>query len=556
MASEKVLLKIPHQRIVCCHSAGSMTFGPGGLLHISTGDDTEHSQSQGYNPIDDDVLRNNPGDNPDADRAYDARRTSGNTNDLRGKILRIKPEADGTYTIPAGQPLPAVRVRPAKTKPEIYTMGHRNPFRIQVDQETGWVYNGEVGPDAGNENANRGPRGYDELNQIRQAGNMGWPYCIADNKAYRDWTFPSGPAGETFDCAGGPNNTSNYNTGLAKTPPADRRAAVVAVRAVPGRVPVGDRADRDPDRQRPHGDRRPDLPLQRGHRDSDTKLPAYYDDQVFFADWSRDWIATMTLDAERQARGDPRVPAQRRLPAPAGHRDGPGRHASTCSSGAATSTTPARASTPTPACTGSTTSRARARRWPRRSSDKDSGGTPLTVKFSSAGSEDPDGDTLTYEWDFGDGTAKSTAANPTAHVHDERHFTVQLTVTDTSGKSGSSSVVVTVGNTRPTVTLDIPQGGVYGWGDEIAYKVTVTDPEDGNIDCSKVVVSPGIFHDEGGNAHVHPGVNKHGLRGHDPGRAGVRAREEREHRARPDRDLPRQRRARLPAARGRRRRGA
>ena len=63
MASEKVLLKIPHQRIVCCHSAGSMTFGPGGLLHISTGDDTEHSQSQGYNPIDDDVIRNNPGSN-------------------------------------------------------------------------------------------------------------------------------------------------------------------------------------------------------------------------------------------------------------------------------------------------------------------------------------------------------------------------------------------------------------------------------------------------------------------------------------------------------------
>ena len=105
-------------------------------------------------------------------------------------------------------------------------MGHRNPFRIQVDQETGWVYNGEVGPDANNENANRGPRGYDELNQIRQAGNMGWPYCIADNKAYRDWhvTGTASRAGRrrTFDCAagGGPNNTSNYNTGLAKTPPA------------------------------------------------------------------------------------------------------------------------------------------------------------------------------------------------------------------------------------------------------------------------------------------------------------------------------------------------
>ena len=74
-------------------------------------------------------------------------------------------------------------------------------------------------------------------------------------------------------------------------------------------------------------------------------------------------------------------------------------------------------------------------------------------------------------------------------------------------------MVITVGNTRPTVVLDIPQGGVYGWGDEIAYKVTVTDPEDGTIDCNKVVVSPGIFHDEGGNAHVHPGVNKQGCEG-------------------------------------------
>ncbi len=326
MASEKVLLRIPHQRIVCCHSAGSMTFGPGGLLHISTGDDTEHSQSQGFNPIDDDVLRNNPGDNPDADRAYDARRTSGNTNDLRGKILRIKPEADGTYSIPPGNLFPPFESDPAKTKPEIYTMGHRNPFRIQVDQETGWVYNGEVGPDADNENANRGPRGYDELNQIRQAGNMGWPYCIADNKAYRDWTFPSGPAGETFDCAGGPNNTSNYNTGLAKTPGTTGALLWWPYSPYPAGFPwaTGPTAI-------PTGSGRTAIagPIYHFNPDvqSDTKLPAYYDDKVFFADWSRDWIATLTLNAEGKPAEIQPLPAQHRVPAPAGHRDGPGRHA-------------------------------------------------------------------------------------------------------------------------------------------------------------------------------------------------------------------------------------
>ena len=116
----------------------------------------------------------------------------------------------------------------------------------------------------------------------------------------------------------------------------------------------------------------------------------------------------------------------------------------------------------------------------KATADKDSGGTPLTVGFSSAGSEDPDGDTLTYEWDFGDGTPKSTAANPQHTFTAAGNYTVQLTVTDSSGKAGTSSVVITVGNTRPTVALDIPQGGVYGWGDEIAYKVTVTDPEDGD----------------------------------------------------------------------------
>ncbi|MBE2320370.1 ThuA domain-containing protein [Solirubrobacter sp. CPCC 204708] len=518
MASEKVLLKIPHQRIVCCHSAGSMTFGPGGLLHISTGDDTEHAASQGYNPIDDDNLRNNPGDNPDADRAYDARRTSGNTNDLRGKILRIKPEPDGTYSIPNGNLFPPGISDPLKTKPEIYTMGHRNPFRIQVDQETGWVYNGEVGPDAGGENANRGPRGYDELNQIRQAGNMGWPYCIADNKAYRDWNFTTQVAGETFDCAGGPNNTSAYNTGLAKTPGATGALLwwpYSSGDGYPTNIPGGFPWANAPTRIPPGSGRTAIAgPIYHYNAEAgaDTRLPAFYDDQVIFADWSRDWIATMRLNAEGKPAEIREFMPNADFRHPQDIEMGPdgrlyvlewGRDFNYAGSGI----NPDSGLYRIDYVKGSRTPLAKA------SADKDSGVSPLTVTFSSAGSEDPDGDALTYEWDFGDGSAKSTQANPAHTFTTSGTFTVQLKVTDTSGKSSSSSVVVTVGNTRPTVTLDLPQGGVYGWGDEIAYKVTVTDPEDANIDCSKVVVSPGIFHDEGGNAHVHPGVNKTGCEG-------------------------------------------
>jgi cytochrome c len=185
LGSEKILLQIPVNRVrpgkADGHTAGALVFGPDGSLYISTGDDTtphEVSTSQ-YAPIDE-----RPGNS-----IWDVQRSSANTNDLRGKILRIKPEDDGSYSIPAGNLFPG----DATHRPEIYVMGNRNPYRISVDSETGWLYWGDVGPDANNDDANKGPRGYDEINQAREAGNFGWPYIIADNQAYRDYDWSDPP---------------------------------------------------------------------------------------------------------------------------------------------------------------------------------------------------------------------------------------------------------------------------------------------------------------------------------------------------------------------------
>ena len=207
LSSEKVLLDVAtDRRDKVCHHGGSLTFGPDGLLYLSTGDNTNPFESDGFAPLDD----------RDGHDHANAMRSAGNTNDLRGKILRIKPTENG-YEIPKGNLFPPGT---AKTRPEIYVMGCRNPFRISIDPKTRVLYWGEVGPDAGNEGP-KGPRGHDEVNQAKQAGNFGWPFVIADNKPYAIVDFKTGKPGEMTDPAK-PKNPSVRNTGLTDLPPAQK----------------------------------------------------------------------------------------------------------------------------------------------------------------------------------------------------------------------------------------------------------------------------------------------------------------------------------------------
>ncbi|MFC7649203.1 PKD domain-containing protein [Streptosporangium lutulentum] len=76
------------------------------------------------------------------------------------------------------------------------------------------------------------------------------------------------------------------------------------------------------------------------------------------------------------------------------------------------------------------------------------------MAFSSAGSSDPDGDALTYSWAFGDG-GTSTAANPTHVYTTDGRRTVTLTVRDGTGLTATANVEINVGNTAPTVSIQL-----------------------------------------------------------------------------------------------------
>jgi cytochrome c len=131
-----------------------------------------------------------------------------------------------------------------------------------------------------------------------------------------------------------------------------------------------------------------------------------------------------------------------------------------------------------------------------------SGTAPLTVRFDSAGSYDPDpGESISFAWDFtSDGTVDSADPAPSYTYTTNGVYTAKLTVTDSSGKTAVLTRVITVGNTAPTVTVVAPvAGSFFTWGDAVPFTVTVTDPEDGAVDCSRVTVSFVLGHDSHGH---------------------------------------------------------
>ncbi len=486
VASEKVMLTVPSIDQPGSHHGGSLAFDGAGNLYLSTGDHTNPFPSEGYAPID--ARPDHP--------AADARGTAANTNDLRGKVLRVHPVASGTYTIPDGNLFPKGM---AQTRPEIYTMGLRNPYRIAINPTSNVLYWGEIGPDAGKDSSTLGPKGYDEFNHAKKAGNFGWPMFIGNSQPYGDHDFATGNVGPHFDPKA-PINNSPKNTGLQNLP-ATNPAMIWYPYGVSKEFPELGQGGRsamagafykyDP------------------NSSSKIRFPEYYDGALFIFDWMRNWVLAVRVDKDDNyirtepfmaANGDFRRPIDQAF-----GKDGVmymleygSVYGANNDDARLVKIEYNRGNRPPVARAFVVDSLAQMQANARAFLTSDGknapvireavGPAPLRVKFGGRGT-DLDEDKLTYQWLFDGESVGATQPNVAYTYTKPGVYNAILKVTDQTGHVGMDTVTVTVGNAKPDVDIATADNKSFFWeGKPFVYSVKVSDKED-KIDPKKIKIT-------------------------------------------------------------------
>ena len=451
------------------HEGGDLQFDAEGNLWISTGDDSYPQSIDGYAPMNESLPTQN------------ALGTSANSQDLRGKILRIHPESDGSYTIPEEN----LFSDSAVGRPEIYVMGLRNPFRFFFDDRSQTLYWGEIGPDANDDHPDRGPRGYDEFNRTQAPGFFGWPMFIQKNLAYRPWDMSKGSATGPFFDPANPRNDSPANDGLRELPPPQPSwiAYPYALDDTFFELGGGDAmgVSRRAGRSAMSG------PVYYAAQyPRETAFPEYYDGKLILYDFMRDWVLLAEFGTNGElAKIEPL--SELELNSPIDLTIGPDGSIWVLEYGSNwfTDNEDSQVSrisyftkdNPPPVAVADIT--------PINSA------APVNLNLDGSRSWDrnPD-DSMRWKWSITDsaGERKTIAQQEVAtyQILEPGVYNVELIVTDEGDSTSRSSQTVRVGNAPPKIHLDLMGNRSFFGEKSVAYKISVEDLEDGSTGTGSI----------------------------------------------------------------------
>jgi glucose/arabinose dehydrogenase len=422
------------------HSIGDMHFGQDGALYVTGGDGAS------YTNVDFGQFNGNPCADPAQEggalRSQDSRST-GDPTGLDGTLLRLNPATGAAMPDNPNAASPDPNIR------RIVAQGMRNPYRFAIRPGTNEVWIGDVGWNV-----------WEEINRVTNptagVANFGWP-C-----------YEGAPRQPGYDSANVPLCESLYTAGTATGPyyAYNHASKVVAGETCPtGSSSISGAAF---------------YPTSGG------SYPSAYQGALFFADYSRRCIWAMRPSSPGglpSASNIETFAAGSVFPVDLAIGPGGDLYYADIVGGVIR----------------------RVRYFPTNqppvaviSAAPTSGGAPLAVTFNGSGSTDADPadqGRLTYAWDFtNDGSTDATTATA-AHTYPVGSFTARLTVTDTLGATGTTTVAINSGNDAPTAVIDTPTPGLtWSVGDTIAFSGHATDPQQGTLPASALSWSLQLEH--------------------------------------------------------------